>query len=198
MNSSKKVLGITGLYCSGKSSADKILLQYGYKIIDVDLLGHEALDICKDLIVKNFGKDILKNKVIDRKKLGGIVFSCRDKLNELNKIVHPVMIKMVKERMASGGDKICINAALLFEMGLDELCSAVCIIKSSLFNIIKKAKKRDGYSFWKVLRIINNQKVNYYANKKKQNVDIFYVSNNYNLHNFTDKFIKTLRERNYI
>jgi dephospho-CoA kinase len=105
------------------------------------------------------------------------------------------MVKMVEKIILNKKSNICINAALLFEMGLEKFCDSVVIIKASFFNIIKRARKRDGYSIWRILRILKRQKVYQYANKKMRNVDIFYVRNKKNINIFREELLFELKKR---
>ncbi len=185
MNYKKTIVGLTGLYCSGKSTAQKIFEEYGFYIIDVDKLGHDALNKKQNEIIKYFGTEILYNGKIDRKKLGAIVFKDKNKLAKLNAIVHPTMVQEVKKIINnSKKNRICINAALLFEMKLNELCSYVIIVKSSLCNILKRAKYRDGHGFLKTIRILLKQKVLQLAKNNPSYADIFYINNNSDFTNF--------------
>ena len=162
------IIGITGYYCSGKSSIERILCnKYNFKTIDVDKYGHLALDEKLNELVNVFGPDIITEGKVDRKKLGAIVFNDKHKLKFLNSIVHPVMVSAVKDRCRELNGNICINAALLFEMGLSELCSRIIVKKSNIFTLIKRGKKRDSFKFGRVLNILKNQKCMKYA--KKQN-----------------------------
>jgi dephospho-CoA kinase len=180
MNDSKLVIGLTGLYCSGKSTVEKILKNdFGFFIIDVDKIGHWALEEKKNNLINIFGNNILTDNKIDRKKLGQIVFNNKKDLQQLNSIVHPAMVKKIEEIIKETKEaRICINAALLFEMGLNKLCQKILITKISFFQILKRAKKRDNSSFLRILKIISSQKVLKFAKKNSENAEIFYVSNN--------------------
>ncbi|HNX91199.1 MAG TPA: dephospho-CoA kinase, partial [Candidatus Omnitrophota bacterium] len=67
-----KVIGITGIFASGKSTVSDMLEAKGAVKIDADRIGHSLLE--KNAGVKNelvavFGAGILSNGKIDRKKL---------------------------------------------------------------------------------------------------------------------------------
>ena len=85
------IIGLTGKSCSGK---DYVSHMFGdeFLVIDEDHLGHIALDVNKDKLVDAFGEDILRDGKVDRKKLGPIVFSDKEKLEKLNSISHPWML----------------------------------------------------------------------------------------------------------
>lgn len=135
------VIGITGKYCSGKSIACKVFGEHGYRIIDVDRLGHEALEIKKDEVIRAFGKEIIGGDNIDRKKLGKIVFKDLEARKKLEAIVHPYMIKRVRSMV---GDKTVINAALLIEMCLFVLCDFVIAVETREEISIERGVLRDG------------------------------------------------------
>jgi dephospho-CoA kinase len=157
------VLGITGLYCSGKSIAGRYFAENGFIEIDVDKLGHLALIHKKTEIIRFFGNKIIENGDISRKKLGKIVFNSEKKLNELEKIVHPFMISMIKDQLNELKNEntqyVIINAAILYKMGLDKLCNAVLAIVSPEKIIIERGKNRDGLSSLEIKRRLKKQKI---------------------------------------
>lgn len=69
------VAGLTGKYCAGKNTIAALFEQNGFIHIDVDKLGHAALPKIQDQLLSHFGEKILEDGVINRKKLGSIVFS---------------------------------------------------------------------------------------------------------------------------
>jgi len=104
------------------------------------------------------------------------------------------MVLKVKELIEScNNPKICINAALLYEMGLNELCQKIIIVKISLLKTFQRAKERDGASFLKVLKIITSQKVMKLANKNKEKSEIFFVNNNSMLNNLKQQIDNVIK-----
>ncbi|HOJ64707.1 MAG TPA: dephospho-CoA kinase [Spirochaetota bacterium] len=176
----KEIIGITGLFCAGKSAVEKIMQdEFGYSVIDLDKIGHIALKEKENDIIKKFGDYIIKDASIDRKKLGEIVFNDKKKLYTLNQIVWPFMIEYVEKKIKEiDSKKIVISGAVLFEMGLNRFCDKIFVIRSNIFNIFKRAKKRNGYSICKTISILKKQKVLKLAKKNKKNTEIIYVNNN--------------------
>jgi dephospho-CoA kinase len=181
-NFKKMIIGLTGLYCSGKSTAEKLLKdKYDFLIIDVDKIGHQVLEEQTPQLTSMFSNVILTDNKVDRKKLGKLVFKNNDKLIKLNSLTHPIMMEKVRDFIQHNLSRnICINAALLFDMNLDQFCSTVIIIKTALIKIIKRAFHRDKHSFFRIFNIIFTQKVLKLAKKNPNNVDIFYIMNNKN------------------
>jgi len=120
------VVGVAGKLGSGKSVAAGLLADAGWRVIDVDLLGHRALDTERDRIVDAFGRGVLdRDGRIDRRRLGPLVFGSADARRRLDAIVHPVMVSSVRNLVETGPSEIVIDAALLYPMGLDKLCDLV-------------------------------------------------------------------------
>jgi dephospho-CoA kinase len=156
------VVGITGKYCAGKSTVARVLVEHGYIEIDVDSLGHEALARESHAVVDRFGESVRgSDGSVDRKALGKIVFSDKDQLRALEMIVHPAMVGMVRERI-EGADPdapgIVVNAAILFRMGLDELCEKVLFVTASLLRRYLRARDRDGASVFDFMRRVRSQR----------------------------------------
>jgi dephospho-CoA kinase len=127
------VVGLVGKVGCGKSTVSGILAkEYKFTALDVDKFGHSALEWEKDNIVGNFGTGILDSSgKIDRQVLGNLVFRNAEKLSILNSIVHPRMKKEITDIITKHPKKrYIIDAALLFEMGLDELCDYVVSVEA--------------------------------------------------------------------
>lgn len=174
------VVGITGKCCSGKDEAAAVFSDKGWQVIDVDSYGHRALETKQAEVLSEFGSVILGGDGrIDRKKLGKIVFADRKSLRRLEAIVHPEMRSEVAETvgaMQRQGESVCINAALLFPMGLDTLCNAVVIVKAPLLARYRRARRRDGLSPLRIVQRFLAQRL-IFAKKNAQNVDMYTVRN---------------------
>jgi dephospho-CoA kinase len=164
------VVGVTGGIVSGKTTVAHIFKKLGAKIIDVDLIAREIVQPSKKAwkrIVKNFGKEILKdNQQIDRKKLGKIVFSNQVKRNLLNKITHPIIIEVMKKQLGqikqqakqANKDVICIvDAPLLFEAHLSEMMDKTIVVYISKKEQVIRLLKRNGISKDEAIKRIEAQ-----------------------------------------
>ena len=193
------IVGLTGKYCAGKNSAAAVFEKKGFIHVDVDRLGHSALPAVKDAVVAHFGSSILDGAEINRKKLGEIVFSDENEKKALEKIIHPVMTDMVRDRIASEeGSDILLNAAILHQMGLDKLCSAVVWVDAPLIARIRRALKRDGISLKEVFKRIKTQN-NLNTNLMKKNTDTYIIRNGGDLKKVSESveiLIEKLKEGN--
>ena len=142
------VIGLTGKSCAGKDLFASLLPSERFFIIDVDKLGHEALAMNRDALVKAFGDRILKDDgSVDRKILGPIVFSDSDKLAILNSITHPWRKEKAlseAEKASAEGLHAVINAALLESMGFVPHCDIVVLVIAPYEKRLERALQRDG------------------------------------------------------
>lgn len=151
MNSNKKIIvGITGGIASGKSVVADFFINKGIPVINADKIGHEILcdESIKNRIISCFGDSILKDGDIDRKKLGKIVFQDKHKLHELNAIVHPPLINEILNRIDDNPDPmLVIDAALLLQWNMDEICDHVILIITSEKIRIERLMKHTNLSY---------------------------------------------------
>ncbi len=188
----KFVLGLTGGTGAGKSMISDYLEKKGAYIIDADKLSREITKengACLDEINEAF-PNVISNGILDRKALGKIVFSDKDKLKILNEITHKYIKKLTEDEINSHDGLIVLDAPLLYEAGEDKLCHKVIFVTAEdsirLERIIKRdklskedAKKRiEARNLEEIMKkadfIISN---NGDFEKTKKEIDLFIESN---------------------
>lgn len=153
------VIGVAGGYCAGKDSVVRFLEEAGYPSIDVDAVGHRALGVSRDEVAAAFGSGVLDARgEVDRKALGRVVFRDPEARRRLEAIVHPVMRKTVAEEVARSGRRCVVNAAILYRMGLHELCDLVICVRAPLLVRLARARSRDGVGPRRALERIRAQR----------------------------------------
>ena len=94
------VIGLTGGIGTGKSEVVRIVRELGAKVIEADLLGHDAYRPNSKVwreVVAAFGEGILQSTgEIDRKRLGAIVFNDTEAMARLNAIMWPHIAERVR------------------------------------------------------------------------------------------------------
>jgi dephospho-CoA kinase len=119
-------VGLTGGIASGKSTVASMLRDHDCTVLEMDPLGHELLEpgqSAYDEIVSEFDNSILgPGRVIDRSKLGAIVFADAAKRARLNEILHPRILEIVQKWFVAldrpGGPEFAVvEAALIIETG---------------------------------------------------------------------------------
>jgi dephospho-CoA kinase len=122
---SSLVLGLTGNLGSGKSTAGLMFADRGFARIDCDEIVRDLLAVDRDVLEAirySFGPDVFDAMgQVDRKRLGAIVFSDTNRLNMLEKIVHPRVLERWREAVATGPeDRWVVEIPLLFEKNLQK------------------------------------------------------------------------------
>jgi dephospho-CoA kinase len=126
------VIGVTGNTGAGKSTAAHALSSVGVRVLDADLIarelqkpGQEALEEIR----ATFGDAMLnENGTLNRKKLGALVFSDPPSLKKLDNIMWPRIMREIQQQIAQSSEDIIIDAALLFETGMQVICDETWLI----------------------------------------------------------------------
>ena len=100
-------------------------------------------------IIDAFGKDILNDQEeVDRRKLGGIVFSDPDKLTLLNSIMWPRIWDKIEERLNNmrqkGTEIAVVEAAILIEGGWAPRVDEVWATESDESDVVERVKIRNN------------------------------------------------------
>ena len=147
-------VGLTGGIASGKSTVARMLADKGALLIDFDEMAHaveEPEGPVWRAIVDHFGRAILgPDRAIDRRKLGAVVFGDREKLDLLNRLVHPAVFaewqRRIAEIRAAQPDAIVLSdIPLLLEAGLKPQVDLVLLVYIPPEEQLNRLMTRNGY-----------------------------------------------------
>lgn len=146
-----KIIGITGGTGAGKSSVCDELKKYGAHIIDADAIAHQIVQKGQpalEEIVSVFGDDIITiDGELNRKKLGGIVFSDSDKLSILNQITHRYIFAEMQRQMEESDAKVLVlDVPLLFQSDFPFECDLTVAVVADKDERIRRIIARDSIS----------------------------------------------------
>ncbi|MFN0159516.1 MAG: dephospho-CoA kinase [Bacteroidota bacterium] len=155
------LVGLTGGIGSGKSLAAQALRELGRTVISADQVAHALTE--KNLetqsrIRETFGNDVfMTDGSLNRKKLASIVFSDPARLLQLNHIIHPLVTKEIVRTIdqlpiARRRPYVAIEAALVFESGLDSILDYTVVVHANDKVRIDRVVRRDGFSVDQVTR----------------------------------------------
>lgn len=128
-------LGLTGGIATGKSTVVKLFQEYGFPIVDSDIIAREVVEIGTPglkAISEEFGFDILqKDGSLDRKALGTIIFSEPEQRIRLNQLLSPFLraeiTKQIKTKKQQA-NLVIVDIPLLYEGGYEKEVDQVAVV----------------------------------------------------------------------
>ena len=140
------IIGITGGTGCGKTTHLNLILQKGGLVLDCDAIYHELLRSDADMLnaINVRFPGVVEDGVLNRKKLGTIVFSDSQSLLDLNAITHKAVKEEVLRRLSVCPVLAAIDAIGLFEGGLAELCDVTVAVTAPVEDRVKRLMGRDG------------------------------------------------------
>lgn len=174
------IIGLTGIPCSGKSSALKIFAAEGAHVFSSDELVAGVMrddKTCREDLLESFGGEILSDKgEIRRDILRQKVLQNPKALLKLEQIIHPRVrqrwIKALKE-LPPSSDVVVYEVPLLFETQMNELVDKSVCISIEKEKQTKQARER-GMSE-ELLAIFNSRQ---FSNEEKARLSDFVIPNN--------------------
>lgn len=147
-------VGLTGGIACGKSTVAAIFAEMGAKVVDADAIVHQLYrpgeEVYQELISR-FGPEIVRsNGEIDRSRLAAAAFD-GGRVDELNKIVHPAVLRRQQQWMADAAAKdpaaiVMVEAALILEAGARERFDKIVVVTCKPEQKIARLASRAGIS----------------------------------------------------
>lgn len=148
-----KIIGVAGTSGAGKTTLCSIFKEeYGAYIIDADEVAKELSQkgtAYLQAICKQFGLNVVdENGELKRSELAHIIYEDTEKRNQLNALTFVYVVQEIRERINQlQGEKLVImDAPLLFESKLDEICDFVIGMIAQEEEKIERICKRDRIS----------------------------------------------------
>ena len=141
-------VGLTGGIASGKSVVGEMFVALGAHLIQADDISHQLMQPGQNVyydVVAHFGRDILNyDGSVNRSKLAEAAFgkaspataSRPSRIEELNRIVHPAVIRRQEEWMEEIGRQdpqgvALVEAALIIEAGVAKRFDRLIVVTCS-------------------------------------------------------------------
>lgn len=190
-------IGLTGSIASGKSTISLMFDDYNIPVIDADKISREVVNPGEgayDKIIQAFGPEIVQaDEMIDRKKLGSIIFADEEKRKQLNDIVHPAVRKRMLERrdafIKAGIKCVVLDIPLLYESKLTHFVNKTLVVFVDEKVQLNRLMERDGYGEAEALQRIQSQIP---VNEKAKLADAF-IDNNGTKYESYNQLEKVLR-----
>ncbi len=156
-------IGLTGSIACGKSTVSTYLRELGCDIVDADALsraltapGGRALPDIRE----TFGSSVFNGSVLDRRKLGALVFSDTAKRDQLNALLHPLILSEIDNQLNRLNGPGCIVAGdvpLLFECGIQAWFDQIWVVSVPRSIQIERLTARDSLTRSEAERRIDAQ-----------------------------------------
>ena len=142
------IIGITGGTGCGKTTLLKVIEEKGGLVLDCDAIYHELLVSDKEMLAAIDARfpGTVENGILNRKKLGSIVFADKNALQDLNAITHGAVRQEVLRRLECEPRLAAIDAIGLFEGGLAEICDVTVAVTAPMEQRVQRLMERDGIS----------------------------------------------------
>lgn len=154
-------LGITGGIGSGKSTVCKVFEVLGVRVFYSDLEARVIMDT-SPLVYKGLEKilgfDIYVDGKIDRPRLADIIFNDSKKLEQVNMLVHPLVLeKFASWSQKQDSDYVILESAVLFESGAGKVLDKTLAVIAPMEERIARVMERNNMKREEVLERIKNQ-----------------------------------------
>lgn len=142
------IIGITGGSGCGKTTLLEVIRDKGGLVLDCDVIYHELLKTDRKLLADIEARfpGTVENGVLQRKKLGTIVFGDQAALKDLSRITYRYILPAIRKKLEIPGSLKAIDAIGLFEGKLDQLCDVTVAVTAPEACRIDRLMKRDGIS----------------------------------------------------
>ncbi len=159
-------VGLTGGIAAGKTVVGEMFVALGARLVQADRIAHSLMqpgEAVYNEVVRHFGRDILNpDGSVNRPKLAEVAFGSvpaaegqgdsriqQSRIEELNRIVHPVVIRSQEAWMREMGRQdpravAIVEAALILEAGagdrFDDLIVVTCSAEQRVSRLAARQK----------------------------------------------------------
>jgi dephospho-CoA kinase len=157
-----KIIGLTGGIGTGKTTVAKYFASKGIPVYIADEAAKEIMntkEVIQEVQALFIENVILENGQLNRECIRELVFSDKDKLEQLNSIIHPKVTLDFKNWLSQHQDApfVIKEVAILFETNGQKYCDATILITAPLETRIQRVLERDTTTKEIISKIIKNQ-----------------------------------------
>ncbi len=147
-----RLIGLTGGIATGKSTVARMLAAHGAVVIDADELAREVVrpgEPALHEVAARFGDDVIRSDgTLDRDRLGAIVFADPDARRDLERITHPRITELTRDRIASAlagtAPLVVVDIPLLFENERESIFEGVLLVYAPREVQLIRLRERNG------------------------------------------------------
>ena len=147
------IVAVTGGIGSGQSTVCSFFKEWHCKVINADVKAKEVIQHDRKLqneLKLAFDRSIFrKDRTLDTKRLAELAFKDEISTQKLNQLVHPRMVESLVEEMEQARFSgkypiIIIDAALIYEISIENMFDAVIVVDAPVRLREKRVMERDS------------------------------------------------------
>lgn len=154
--------GLTGNIGSGKSTVARIFQALGVPVFNADL---EAKNLYREKevlqeVTNAFGNSVIDDKgELDKARLAAIIFSDKEKLKQINAIIHPKVRRKYYNWLGRNSNVpyTLQEAAIMIESGLYKQMDKIIVVTAPQHERLQRISSRDGFDKEEILKRMENQ-----------------------------------------
>ena len=172
----------------GKSTVADFLQKYNdICILDCDQISKEILFDIKNRpkIEEMFGEKIVKNGLVDNKKIAKIIFKNSIKKQMLENFIHPLVWQEVRDKIKNGPKNtiFIVESALIFETKMESNFKGIILVTCDKNEQIKRIKKRNNWTDVEIRERLKNQ----FFDEEKINKSLMIIDTNVSMKELKSK-----------
>lgn len=157
-----KIIGLTGGIGTGKTTVAAYFASKGVPVYIADEAAKEIMntkEVIQEVQALFSENVILENGYLNRTLIRDLVFTNKDKLAQLNSIIHPKVKRNFDDWLSQHQDApfVIKEVAILFETNGQDYCDATILVTAPLETRIQRVLERDKSTKDIILQIIQNQ-----------------------------------------
>lgn len=161
------ILCVTGPMAAGKNYVTALLEKKGFVSIDADVVGHKAVEECREKILETFGSIAEEKKIsltdengnIIRRNLGALIFGNAELVAKQEQIVYPYITKTIETFIEEHKNQnVIVNATVLYKIPLVKKMDKILYVDVPAIVRFFRARKRDKMKMRQILARFKSQK----------------------------------------
>lgn len=147
-----KIIGLTGPTGSGKTTVSAVAAELGCVTVDCDKVARKVTESGEVLrkLTLHFGEDIIKENLLDRRRLAEKAFVSKESKAKLESILFPEILRLIeaeiKRAAENNAEAVILDAPTLIESGLDKRCDGIIAVLCDRNVRKERIILRDGLS----------------------------------------------------